>query len=101
MCSVNSSLIVNTAGWDAQVQSLVVATSEGHLGPHRVAQLGGVLAVTLAVNQHEWISLVVLNDVGDVAEILLPFLLSSQSVLLSCCYEADGDVVHSALVKHH
>lgn len=77
------------------------AVSEGRLGPHRVAQFGGILCVTQAVNQHKWISLVVLDDVGDTAEILLPFLLSPQSVLLSCCYKADWDVVHSALVKHH
>lgn len=32
---------------------------------------------------------------------LLPSLLPSQRVLLSGCYQADGDVVHSALVKHH
>lgn len=32
---------------------------------------------------------------------LLPLLLSSQGVLLSRGFEADWDVVHSVLVKHH
>lgn len=70
-------------------------------GRDGLAQSDGVLAVTLAVDQHQRMPLVVLYDVGDAAEKLLPFLLSSQSVLLSAGYEADGDVVHSALIKHH
>lgn len=81
--------------------SRLFATSKGHLGPGRVAQFGGILGVTLAVDQHQRMLLVVLDDVGDAAEILLSSLLSSQSVLLCRWYEADRDVVHSALVKHH
>lgn len=100
--SVHSSLRVNAAGWYAQVQiAWLFALSEGRLGLHGVAQFGGILGVTLAVNQHQWIPLVVLDDVGDAGEMLLPSLLSSQSILLSRGYKADRDVVHSALVKHH
>lgn len=73
----------------------------GQLGLYSVAQLGGVLGVALAVNQHERVPLVVLDDAGDAAETLFPFLLPSQSVLLRNLYEADWDVVHSAVVKHH
>lgn len=67
---------------------------------HWIAQLGSILAVTLDVNQHERNPLVVLNDVRNAGEILLPFLLFSQSVLLSRLYEADWNVVHFAVVKH-
>lgn len=55
----------------------------------------------MTVDQHQRSPLVVLNDVGDAAEILLSFLLASQSVLLSAGYKADWDVVHPALIKHH
>lgn len=41
-----------------------------HLWLHGVAQFGGVLGVTLAVNQPQRGPLVVLDDVGDAAEIL-------------------------------
>lgn len=46
------------------------AISGGHLGLHGVAQLGAVIAIGLAVNQHQGQLLVVLNDVGYTAEIL-------------------------------
>lgn len=100
MSSVNSLTENSRLGCTSPI-TVLSAISEGHLGPRRVAQFGGVLGVTLAVYQHQRIPLVILDDVGDTAEILLPFLLSSQSVLLSGWYEADRDVVHSALVKHH
>lgn len=44
--------------------------SGGHLGLHGVAQLGSVIAIGLAVNQHQGQPLVVLNDVGHTVEIL-------------------------------
>lgn len=50
--------------------SWLFAISEGHLGLHGVAQLGGILGVILAVDQHQWMPLVVLDDVGDTAEML-------------------------------
>lgn len=43
-------------------------SSEGNLGLHGVAQFGGVLCVALAVDQHQRIPLVVLDDVRDAAE---------------------------------
>lgn len=46
------------------------AISGGHLGLHGVAQFGGVIAIGLAVNQHQGKPLVVFNDVGYTAEIL-------------------------------
>lgn len=46
------------------------ALSGGVLRPHWVAQFGGFLGVTLAVNQHQRILLVVVDDVGEAAEIL-------------------------------
>ena len=46
------------------------ALSGGVLGPHWVAQFGGFLGVTLAVNQHQRILLVAVDDVGEAAEIL-------------------------------
>lgn len=48
----------------------VSAISGGCLGLHGVAQLGGVTAVALAVNQHQRNPLVVLDDVTDAVEIL-------------------------------
>lgn len=48
----------------------LAAISEGRLGLHWVAQLGGVIAIGLAVNQHHGQPLVVLNDVRDTVEIL-------------------------------
>lgn len=71
------------------------------LGLDGETQLGGVLGVTLTINQHQRDPLVALDDVADAAEMLLPFLLSSQSVLVGAGHEADGDVVHSVPVKHH
>lgn len=48
----------------------LAAISEGCLGLHGVAQLGGVIAIGLAVNQHHGQPLVVLNDVRYTVEIL-------------------------------
>lgn len=48
----------------------LAAISEGRLGLHGVAQLGGVIAIGLAVNQHHGQPLVVLNDVRYTVEIL-------------------------------
>lgn len=42
----------------------LASTSGSHLGLHGVGQLGGVIAIGLAVNQHQGQPLVVLNDVG-------------------------------------
>lgn len=41
-----------------------------HLGLDGAVQFGGVLGVTLAVDQHQRIPLVAVDDVGDAAEIL-------------------------------
>lgn len=46
----------------------LAAISEGRLGLHGVAQLGGVIAIGLAVNQHYGQPLVVLNDVRYTVE---------------------------------
>lgn len=40
------------------------------MGPHWVAQLGGVLGVALAVDQHQGSPLVVLDDLRNATEIL-------------------------------
>lgn len=41
-----------------------------HLGLDGAVQFGGVLGVTLTVDQHQRIPLMALDDVGDAAEIL-------------------------------
>lgn len=48
----------------------LAAIIRGHLGLHGVAEFGGVIAIGLAVNQHQGQPLVVLNDVGYTGEIL-------------------------------
>lgn len=64
-------LTANAAGWDVQFWPLdCLRPAEGRLRLHGVAQLGGVLGVALTVNQHQGIPLVVVNDVGDAAEVL-------------------------------
>lgn len=65
--SVNISLDGKHGGWGC---TRPIARLEGHLGPRGVAQFGGVLCVTLAVDQHQRIPHVVLDDVRDAAEIL-------------------------------
>lgn len=40
------------------------------VGPHWVAQLGGVLGVALAVDHHQGSPLVVIDDLGNAAEML-------------------------------
>ena len=71
MSSVHSSPAVNAASWYALVQiTWLFVLSGGRLGLHGVAQFGGILGVTLAVDQHQRIPLVVLDDVGDAGEML-------------------------------
>lgn len=67
MSPVNTSA---TVGLGYSPITWLFAISECHLGLHGEAQFGGVLGVTLAINQHQGVSLVVLYDVGDTAEIL-------------------------------
>lgn len=70
MSSVNS-LTVNTAGLRMHESNhWAVHHPQGSLGLHRIAQFGGILGVTLGVNQHQRVPLVVLDDVRDAAEIL-------------------------------
>lgn len=61
--SVNMRLVGKYGGWEGTNQ-------DGRLRLHGVAQFGGVLGVVLAVDQHQRIPLVVLNDLRDAAEIL-------------------------------
>lgn len=46
------------------------SNQDERLGLHGVAQFGGVLGVVLAVDQHQRIPLVVLDDLRDAAEML-------------------------------
>lgn len=80
MSSVNNSVTVKGELECTSPVTRLFAISEGLLGRHWVAQSGGVLGVALAVNEHQRIPLVVLNDVGDAAEILKPKNKTSDEV---------------------
>lgn len=73
----------------------------GDLKFYSVAQFGGVPGVTLAVNQHQRIPLMLLNHPGDAAEMLLSFLFPPECVLLSGLDKAHRDVVHLVPIEHH